>query len=195
MRGQQEQGFDLSRKDGLNFLCAVAGGHATTLAVFVRRGFGSEALGFRGLAALLLLLVVLCYTRNPVFLDYLGFWLFALICQRLQTMAMLSQGRRLHSRYDGTPVVAMLFTRSESIAKLVVEPVLCLLVAILLSMVADANDMPELNGLAGYIGFGFFSLLFDHGVYEMVQRKRVQAMRDAKLEQEQLMQRFQEERW
>lgn len=191
---QQEQD-SLNLKNSFNFICVAASCMATTIVVFIRQGFGSEALGFRGIGAVLLLLLAFMLTGQPVFLYYLVAWFAALILQRIQTGLLIRRGERLHSRTDGVPVLAMLFTKSVSVAKLIVEPILCFLASIGLSMAAAEWDSPSLACLSTWLLWGSMSLAVDHGVYEALQYRKLQSMRDARIEQEELMRRYEEEGW
>src|SRR5699024_1863919 len=127
-----------------NFLFVVVRAHATTLTVFLRRGFGSEALGWPGLWALLLL--ALAALGSPVMGYYLVAWLVALICQRALT---LTSRERRHSLDDGYPWLAMWLAKNPASACGVVEPILCLVVGTVLGAMAEVCERPWLFGLAG----------------------------------------------
>ncbi len=191
---QQEQD-SLNLKNSFNFIHMLAGCMATTIVVFIRQGFGSEALGFRGIGAVILLLLAVVLTNQPIFLYYLVAWVGALIFQRIQTSLLVRQGGRFHSRADGYPVLATLFTSSVTVAKLIVEPALCFLASLGLGIAADKWDSDSLASLSSWLLWGSMSLAIDHGVYEALQYRRLQGMRDARIEQEELMRRYQEEGW
>ncbi len=86
----------------LYFLCNV---HATTFTVLIRSCFGSEALGFPGMFAFVLLLF--CMGAEPRMLLWVVAWIPAVITQRIITRKLTKQGVMLHSRYAGYPWLAM----------------------------------------------------------------------------------------
>jgi len=188
----QQQNQDILDANGaFNLIRILAAAHATTITVFLHLGFGSEALGFRGMAAALLLIAVFTFSGDPLYWDYFLVWLAALVCQRVYTWVMIGRGARVHSRYDGCPLLAMLLPIKESAARWL-EPVLCFLASIGLGMAADDYQSPALAGLASWLFWGGISLGLDHGIYEALQWRRVQAMRDARMDQAELLNRYEE---
>ena len=92
-----------------------------------------------------------------------------------------------HSRYTGFPSLAIKIPgfRSEKQAK-AAECLLCLFVGVLL--------MPIDEGIGAFVAAGTFSLGFVEGVSREINRQRVQRMRDAQIEHQQLAERFRGER-
>src|ERR1043166_6033181 len=103
--------------DGFNIACAIATCHATSLAVFLRTGFGPEGLGWRGLGALACIILVGGFTGDPLMAWYIPAYLIAVACQRLKTFWLMRSGWRPHSRYSGLPLLVRLLRCQEGFAK------------------------------------------------------------------------------
>lgn len=171
-------------KSSMNLLYLVASAHATCFTVFLRRGFGTEALGLNGIIALVIILLYAGETRDPYMAWYFWAWLLALIAQRLDTFLLVRKGNREHSRYDGWPNIALAlpFVKTEAIAKNLVEPLMCFLGGVLLCPLSES--------LGGFVMLGFFSLVIKRGLESQANRMQVQRLRDAEIEQRQLAERF-----
>jgi hypothetical protein len=183
MTQQQNQDI-LNAKSGFNLLRILAGAHVTTITVFTHTGFGSEALGFRGLSAVILLWACLSFTGDEFYLNYLYAFIIALVIQRVTTFVKLSQGARIHSRSDGILWLAVWFPISSDLAAML-EPLLCFAASVGLAWLEDEGLYP----LANWLFFGSLSLGFDWALHEMMLRKRVQAREDALLEMEEFQDR------
>ena len=181
---QQQNDDILNAKSGFNILRILAGAHATTITVFTHWGFGSEALGFRGLSAAVLLWACLTFSGNEFYLNYLLAFVAALAVQRVTTFVKLGKGERIHSRYDGTPLLAVWFPISPKIGE-ILEPVLCFAGGIFLIWLENEALYP----LANWLFIGSVSLGFELAVFEFWMHKRVRARQDALLEQEQFQNR------
>jgi len=182
---QQQNQEILDAKSGFNLLRILAGAHATTIIVFTHTGFGSEALGFRGITAALLLLACFTFTGNEFYLNFFWAFLVALAVQRVTTVFKLRKGYRIHSRFDGLPLLAVWFLISAKLAE-ILEPVLCLAAGMFLMWLENE----ELYPLAYWLFLGFLSLGFELAVFEFSMHKRVQAREDALLEMEQFQERW-----
>jgi hypothetical protein len=189
---QDNKNFNPSAKDGFNFLAGICGMHSMTVAVFLRRGIGAELLNRRGGLAILLLVAAAVLTAEPALWCYLGAFLLALMVQRGNTAALQRQGERIHSRSVGRPGLAMLLTRNERTARTVFEPLLLLGAGVVLGVLAQEWQMPGLLAVAGWLWLGIWTMTFDQALIDALADKRVQAMRDAQIENEQLMERFRE---
>src|SRR5579871_1109540 len=119
-----EQGFNLSRKDSFNIVYALAKGHSVCFLPFFRRNFGSEALGWPGLIAFIMILLVGSFGRIPEMFPFLGIWLLAMLCQRASTMRAMRQGVIRHSRYEGDVDTKLI--KSRITVKQFLEPFACL---------------------------------------------------------------------
>jgi hypothetical protein len=173
-------------EQGLNALYFVCHAHASVLGVFLRHGFGRDALGLPSLAGVGMMFLTYAARPDLPMLAFMLCWLAAQVAQRVRTFRLLRRGVALHSRYPGTPWLArkMPFVRSDTAAKKL-EPPLCLL--------AGLACLPLSPSLACFLAAGFFSLLIRHGMDEEVVRKHVQRMRDAEIEQKNVWSRYRDE--
>lgn len=185
MAGQQGNESGLSRKDSFNALYGLAKGHSMCFLPFVRKNFGSEALGRPGAIALVILVAVGGLGRIPEMWPFLGFWILAMLCQRASSERAKRQGVVRHSRYEGD-VDEQMVKRfgSRTAVKQVVEPLLCLLVGVGIETAGLSH------GLAVFIGSGAVSLALVAMIDRQLDNKRVQAMRDAAIEQSYLAARY-----
>ena len=123
----QEQPDKMGMRKCTNPIWVLLTAHATSITIFFRNSFGKEALGWPGVFAFLLILIVGGLNKSPVMLLYLGVWLVALACQRLCTFRLVCRGGVWHSKYEGWPVLAVkLAFGNPKVAVFVVEPLLCL---------------------------------------------------------------------
>ena len=153
----------------------VANGYATTVTVFLRRGFGSESLGVNGIVAALIILLYGGFTNSPEMITVFWVWLGAVAYQRVYGFRQRANGQVVQSRYAGDPVVARFFTKSERVAREVVEPLICIVVGACLWSWSEQ--------VGRFVLCGSFALLVSRGLDTQVTRNRVQKMRDAQLEQ------------
>jgi hypothetical protein len=183
---KQEPPKGVSSAGALRFLHLLINAHTTSITVFTRHSFGTEALGFSGLCALGLLILVGGFSRSPDMLNYLVIWLVVLVAQRITTFRRVNQGWIEHSRYTGVPWLGFKFTRSELCAKGLVEPIICLIVGTLL--------MPVSETVGTFVMLGFFSLMIETAMQRQRSRVRLMAMRDAHIEQKALAEAFRGQR-
>jgi uncharacterized membrane protein YqaE (UPF0057 family) len=174
-QNQSQPNGQAANPDILGLIYLAANVLATTVAVFIRRGFGREALALNSLIALILL-YVLSASEGRAFLVFAGLFLLAQIWRRIETFRLLRRGAVLHSRYPGYPYWAMQipFVKSESVAKELVEPVFCFIIGILLC--------PVSVGVGGYLVLCGFGFIVRHCIDDALARKRIERMRDATIE-------------
>jgi hypothetical protein len=192
---QENKMFNPKAADAFNVLVAGVVAHATTITPFLRKGFGSK--GKREGLALILLGLVAGFSGAPEFWGYLMVWMCVVALRRAETAAMRRKGWQVHSEYAGWPEAALRVgkvfgVRKEKTAKMVVEPLICLAVAIVFACVAENCQVPELYALAGWIGFGSLSLAFDQGIMEAVIDRRADVIRDSQIETEIVLERYRE---
>src|SRR5437588_11186949 len=106
---QQQKQQEWGMRDTTNLLYALANAHATAITVFLRHSFGKESLGWPGLFAFFLILVVAGFSGSPGMLTYLVVWLAAVAFQRVYTFRLASHGVVWHSKYPGWPALAAWF--------------------------------------------------------------------------------------
>ncbi|HEV8067002.1 MAG TPA: hypothetical protein VGP76_04645 [Planctomycetaceae bacterium] len=162
-------------RTGINLLGLLANGHATTVTPFLRRGFGSEALGANGIVAALIILIYAGMTNSPEMITFFWVWLMAVACQRIYGFRQRANGEVVHSRYAGWPEVGMRFAKTEKVARSAIEPLVCVVVGGCLWSWSEA--------LGRFILLGSFSLLVSRGLEQQVTRNRLRAMNDAQIEQ------------
>lgn len=175
MQGRQQQtpGEQITLPGTFNLLVILLSAHATCLRVFLRYGFGSEALGANGLGAFLLILAYAGFSNSPEMLTYFWLWFAALIAQRCRTGVLAATGRREHSRYNGWPWLTGLVTRNELAAKAAEGP-LCLIIGAILC---------EWSEQVGYfVMFGMVSLTGLHIIDRIAIEMQIRRMRDAEIE-------------
>jgi hypothetical protein len=184
MPGSQgnEQGFNVSRKDSFNIVYMLAMGHATCFVPFFRRNFGSEALGVPGVIAFVLMLVVGSFGQIPEMWPFLGLWLIVVLCHRASTMRALRQGVIRHSRYEGDVDTKLI--KSRATVKQVIEPLVCVASAVGFEMAGLSH------GFALFVGWGALSLSLVALIGRQLINRRVEAMRDAEIEQGYLAARY-----
>lgn len=186
MQKQQPQttpGDRVTMAGSFNGLNALANAHALTCTVFIRTDFGREGIGLHGLVAGLMILAygsfLNCYPMFPFFL----LWMLAVICQRIRQLINWRRGVVLHSRYNGYPWLAKrLFPRMSELNARGVDAFLCLAIG---GLLAQFNQP-----LGWFVMAGFVSILFSEAVMVEFNRRRLQAMRDAEIEQRYLAEQY-----
>jgi len=191
---QQEWG----RKDTFNVLMVFAWSYQRALLVPFRSGYGSEALGVPGVGALVLMLVWAGFSGDPLMWIWIGFWMLCLVCRRLETARLTAKGERIHSKWDGHPVLMQWnrfkqqYVWCDRTARLLMEPLM--MVIFWLCVATLSNEMGTPWGLARFLMGGAFVLPFVEIIRLVLNRNRTQALVDAQIEQQVLMEEFQQ-RW
>lgn len=171
---QQQGGSDMN--GAFNAAFNILYGHAIVMLVFLRSNFGRDGIGFYGIFGLAMILVWGGMTNSYAMFVLLCAYLLALVSQRMKTFANERKGIITHSRYQGDSVVAKrLFPRMSDLNLCGMDAFLCLVSGAALT----AIDKP----LGLFIMGGFISILFTEQMTRELYRKRMQAMRDAEIEQ------------
>lgn len=153
----------------LYWLCVI---HSNCIIVFLRRGFGREALGMRGLLALVLLL--LCLGGEPLMILWIAAFLVAVIVQRIITLRAIRKGAVIHSLYAGTPLLTIIpFFRKERDA-MILEMILCFALGALLMALSHVMGL--------FMMLGFITLAIRTGIEDSVCQRRLDRMRDGQIE-------------
>ena len=177
-----------SLSDSFNLLWLLIVAHATMLTAFSRRDFGKEHFGLNALFGIAITFVYAGFANCPEVLVFLAFWFLAVIAQRIRQFKNERNGVVIHSRYNGYPVLAWkLFPwiKTEGNAK-AAEAFLCMIVGWCI-----AQFVPPLGF---YIGLGWISILASEAILVEIQKRRLQAMRDAEIEQRYLAQEYRKRR-
>ena len=163
MNGNEQRNpgdWNVSMADALGVLYFGSHVLATTVAVFLRRNFGREALGLNSLLALMLLLT-LAAVEDPQFGYFALAFLIAQIWRRAETFWLMHKGARIHSLYAGFPYWGVKLVRDAKQA-LAAEVALCLVAGMLL--------MPLSMGIGGYVVLCGAALVVRHGIDALVSR-------------------------
>jgi hypothetical protein len=173
-------GDHLTPKSGTNFLFMVAYAHSICLTVFLRSGFGSEAFyGFTGPIAFVMIVLAAGEDKTGIMGKYFFAWLFAIAFQRMLTIGNKRRGVIPFSGYNGFPKVAMQLFRCKTETKArTLEPVICLTVGIGLYQVSQVAGVFVLAGVA--------SLTIIEGSLRRIDQRKVQHMRDARIQAERM---------
>jgi hypothetical protein len=156
--------------------------HATCVSVFIRKGFGAEALGFNGAVAFIILLVCAGGDKSGGMLLYFFAWLIALLIQRAITIRNECRGHYQHSKYTGWPWLGLKFCKTEATAKRWVEPFLCVVFGIALLQVSES--------VGTFVLCGAISLKMVDGINSFADYRRIQIMHDAEIEMRRLRQMY-----
>ncbi len=173
----QNRNFERSQPmDAMGLIWSFCNVYCTSIAVFIRKDFGQEALSSNSVYALLVLIFLAA--QDPAFQIFLGLFFIAQVYRRIQTLLLLRRGVVWHSRYAGYPYLAMKcpFVRKEETAKGIIEPMMCFLAGVTL--------MPLSEPVGLYVFWASLSFLMRAGIEREIARKRKLQMQDAKIEHE-----------
>ncbi len=162
-----------SVKDSFNIFCGACNAVAACVLPFLRKGFGKNYPGAAGFFGLLIMILYSAFAHVPEMLTYIGVWLVALFVQKGITSTRARDGKIVHSRYWGDPILSRLFKSDASARSF--EPVLGLMLGGLL--------MYWSPGVGGFVMVAGFASAIATGIVIEENRKRLQAMRDAEIEQ------------
>ena len=167
----------------LYLLCML---HIRCVIPFLRVQMGSGALGWYAIASGAFMFYLAHAIYDQMLLNFFLVWLVAVVVQWMLTGRTLKGGALVHSQYEGRPWVAMLLCNSESAAKLVVEPLMCVAAGYFLQGYSDA--------LGKIVMSAAFSLIFLENFDRHVMDKQEQQIIDARLEAQYLSERVRN-RW
>jgi len=184
MAGQQSNQNSLSPQDSFNIVYAAARGHAMCFLPFLRTNFGTEALR-PGVIALVIMLLVGSFGRIGDMFYFLGLWALVMLCQRASSERARREGVIRHSRYDGdVDAKAARVFGGRVMVKQIIEPLFCVFAGVCVEALGFSHE------LAVFIASGAFSLALVAMIDRQLDNKRLQAMRDAAIEQTYLAARF-----
>jgi hypothetical protein len=163
----------------MQWICMI---HQRGIIVPMRENFGKEALMPCAFS-----LVVMClwaaFTKDAFMWFWIALWLVALVKRRTESAKMVASGVRVHSYYDGWPKEAVKIGKTEKTAKLVVEPAFVVLLGTVLYYAYQEFGLP-VAGLPSFFLCGIITLPFVEMVKQRIWEKRMDALSDARLEQE-----------
>lgn len=177
---QQHQTDDHDMRGAFNLTYGLLNSYASCLTPFLRTDFGKEALGLNGLAAGFLIMAWGSFANSEVMWIFFLLWILAMLKQRIKGIQNCRNGVVVHSRYNGYPWLSFkLFPRlkDETQAR-GADAWLCIIGGMTLTYLDPA--------LGWFIGVGGFALLFVEAMIVELRKKRLEAMRDAEIEQRDL---------
>ena len=160
------------------------------LVVPLRTGAGSDALGMSCLWAAFLILGWAFFSQDPLMVGYAIFWGLCLLIRRAEAAKLAKKGVRIHSWSDGRPK-GLCKIMSEKFAKRWVEPLVIFAVGCICYWYAVEEGTPA--GLAYFLMGAIFVLPCHEWICDMIWRKRVQAMVNARIDQEAMMNQYQQQ--
>lgn len=169
---------------GFNFLYMLASFQATCFLPFTRHSFGAESLGINGLGALAVMTVYLAMHPRSEFLSlFWCLWWIALIYQRIRTFWLYRRGMALHSHFVGHPWLGYMvpFVKKFTTAEFC-EVLICMG----LGFVFRELD----KSFGDFVILGAISLAIKSTIETSVERARLRRMRDAEMEQRDLLERY-----
>ncbi len=160
-----------------------ANAHALTCTVFLRTDFGREGIGLHGLIAAVMILGYGCFMQCLAMFPFFAVWFLAVIWQRTRQWANDRRGVIVHSRYNGYPWLSKrLFPRMSELNAKGVDAFLCFAIG---GVIAQF-DKP----FGWFVMAGFLSIMFSEAVMVEATKRRLQAMRDAEMEQRYLAEQY-----
>ena len=193
---QQQQGFDWveAQKRNWNLIVFALAVWQRAIVVPMRHRFGVEALGSICVASFLFMAVWAWCWHDPLMWAYLGYWTLCVLQRRAEARRLVRKGERIHSLADGWPREAMRFpfVRTQNTAKLRIEPLNAFGCGLVVLGLARWLNTPP--GLACFLMAGSIPMNAIETMRQRIWRRRTQAILDARLEQEAVMQSYRD-RW
>jgi len=177
-----EDGFDV--RTGFNVFYLLVRSYATCFTVFLRRGFGAEAFGLNAIIAVpIMLFYMQAHPESGAMFDFFCLWWVALVLQRAGYFIRRLRGVAVHSHFDGMPWIGVIlpFLHRGGAARFLEVP-LC----VALSGVLGVYDF----ALGQFVFYGAFALLAKGMIDRYVERKHVQRMQDAAIDQYSRLERW-----
>jgi hypothetical protein len=180
---QQEKKMSLREQAasavGLTYLACST--HKLAISVFIRNGFGVNALDPQGFFTFVVLLLL--STGYGGFRLYFLCWLVVLVARRVETFRLRLKGVRYHSRYPGYPYAAMFMPRVKTAQDAyAAEPFMCLFAGAVLVTISQPVGL--------FVMAGFVSFAVCMGIDAMIDQRRMQSMFDAEVEMRYYAERF-----
>ena len=190
MNAQHEPGPGDRMNAAGNFNSMVTFAYAIALAFlpFTRRNTGKEWMGRAGLLTFFLILGYASFTNSEWMFAFFIMWLAALISQRSGQYRNWKNGEVIHSQYAGDPwLSSKLFPFLSDGNARAMDGFLCLILG---GVIVQFDKPVGWSFIAG-----FFSIMLVEGVAVQATRRKLQAMRDAEIEQRYLARRYKEGRF
>lgn len=185
---EREQQENTQRNSALGWFGFIVQSLATSVEVFIHKGFGERYCRNQAVAVIPLLMVyALMWSEADItgIGVFLAAYLIACMCVRADVVRRRRRGEDMpHSHYGGRPLIwrwPVLRRLREETVKGIVEPVLVFLTGALISPVSEP--------LGAYLMLAAVGLLTSVGLAREYQRMRALNIRDALIEQRQIAER------
>jgi len=189
---QQREGFDWvqAQKTNVNIVAGLLGVYQRAIVVPMRHRFGVEALGLAAVLAFSFMVVWAACWKDPLMWGYLAYWTLCVLLRRSEAKRLVRKGEKIHSLSGGWPREAMRipFVRTPETAMLIVEPLLVFGLGVGCWFAARHWHTPP--GLAIFLMVGALVLNVVEWMRQKIAGRRAQAILDARMEQEAVMQEF-----
>lgn len=187
MNEQQPNNAGNDLRAAMHWTSFIARTLATSMEVFLHRGFGERYLGMQALAVVPAVFFFTAFWRGHDVSPLLMFVLFYLgMCAAARARMLRSRaagGPQEHSGYNGQPWLMRFWPQlSEERLKTTIEPALLLLIGLLV--------MPLNAPLGSYVMLGAVGMIVSVQMYLADQRARVLDMHDAHVEQQNVVEGF-----
>lgn len=153
------------------------------IVLICRNHWGTDALGAPCAFALLLMAAWAAFSKDIYMWGWIALWLVFLGIRRKEANRITGQ---VDSRYDGWPFDAIRYCGSEKVAKKVLEPLFTAVLGAILYWVYTTNGLLP-YGLPYFLFAGAISIAFVASTQQMAWDKRLRDMRNAQLENQQLV--------
>jgi len=183
MQQQQQEDFTEKWKRNFNLTAGLCMIHQRGIVVPMRNRWGVQALGTSCAWAFFLMLLWALFSQDVFMWGWLGVWTIYYLQRKAEATKLVKSGERIHSHSDGDSIDGARIGRSAKTAKLVVEPILVVAFGICLYLIYGELGMRP-YGLPYFMLAGGITLPFVEQVKQQIWEKRIQAMTDARLENE-----------
>jgi len=189
---QQREGFDWvqAQKTNINICTGLLVIYQRAIIVPMRHRFGVEALGFVCFFSFLFMVIWGACLQDPLMWGYTAYWVLCVLMRRSEAKRLVRKGEKIHSLSGGWPREAMRipFVRSPRTAMLIAEPLIVFGLGLGCWFLSKHWHTPP--GLAIFLMVGALVLNAVECLSQKIAGRRAQAILDARLEQEGLMQDF-----
>ncbi len=186
MQEQQPLTFAQKMQSAVNWIQFACHTFSAPVEVLLRTGFGQNYFGLPALFSLLLIPLWGTFFPDCSLTPLFGFWwgyVAMMLVARIDQFRRSSRGEVEHTRYSGLSRLHRLFPRaSELVVKGSLEPVLVLIVGFGILAVSPP--------LGSYLIVAGISMMVTVRIAIMDDRRRLQELSDAAIEQRQLAQQF-----
>jgi hypothetical protein len=180
----QERGQIYNPAQTFDLLFFFLAGHIACFLPFLRKHFGTDALGMNALAAMGLMFLYAGFAPCPEMGYFAVAWFACVAFHRVVTLAMVAKGWESHSRNPGLPWLAMRVFRvsNDFLVFRLCEPALLIIAGAVVGQFSDKLGL--------FIGSGAFSLLAADSLRRGIENGQIKAMRDKEFEMRARVARF-----